>query len=93
MAYLSQAHPVWLANSYEILKSWKSPGDVAIMTSICQLLCVGVNSFIEHSQIVAENMEEVLVLEDDVDFEPNFRAKLDKVLEEAHRLEPEWDLM
>ena len=38
-------------------------------------------------------MQEVLVLEDDVDFEPNFRSKLDQVLEEVHRLEPEWDLM
>ena len=46
-----------------------------------------------NTQIVAENMQEVLVLEDDVDFEPNFRVKLDQVLEEVHRLEPEWDLM
>ena len=38
-------------------------------------------------------MQGVLVLEDDVDFEHNFCAKLEQVLEEVHRLEPEWDLM
>ena len=43
--------------------------------------------------MLAEKMEEVLVLEDDVDFEPNFREELEQVLEEAHRLVPEWDLM
>ena len=45
------------------------------------------------SQMVAEKLQEVLVLEDDVDFEPNFRQELDDVLEEVHRLEPGWDLI
>ena len=43
--------------------------------------------------MVSEKLQEVLVLEDDVDFEPNFREELDNVLEEARRLEPGWDLM
>ena len=43
--------------------------------------------------MVSEKLQEVLVLEDDVDFEPNFRSDLEQVLEEAHRLAPEWDLM
>ena len=44
-------------------------------------------------QMVTEKLQEVLILEDDVDFEPNFRDDLEQVLEEAHRLAPQWDLM
>ena len=44
-------------------------------------------------QMVSEKLQEVLILEDDVDFEPNFRDDLEQVLEEAHRLAPQWDLM
>ena len=44
-------------------------------------------------QMVAEKLQEVLILEDDVDFEPNFRDNLEQVLEETHRLAPQWDLM
>ena len=40
-----------------------------------------------------EKLQEVLILEDDVDFEPNFRDDLELVLEEAHRLAPQWDLV
>ena len=43
--------------------------------------------------MVAEKLQEVLILKDDVDFEPNFRDDLEQVLEEAHRLAPQWDLM
>ena len=43
--------------------------------------------------MVAEKLQEVLILEGDVDFEPNFRDDLEQVLEEAHRLAPQWDLM
>ena len=44
-------------------------------------------------QMVAEKLQEVLILEDDVDFELNFYDELEQVLEEAHRLAPQWDLM
>ena len=44
-------------------------------------------------QMMSEGLEEVLILEDDVDFKPNFRSNLEQVLEEAHRLAPQWDLM
>ena len=44
-------------------------------------------------QMVAEKLQEVLILEDDVDFEPNFRDDLEPVLDEAHRLAPQWDLV
>jgi len=43
--------------------------------------------------MVEENLEEVLVLEDDIDFEPNFRQGLEKVLSEARQFAPSWDLM
>ena len=46
-------------------------------------------------QMVPEKLQEVLILilGDNVDFEPNFRDDLEQVLEEAHRLAPQWDLM
>ena len=46
-------------------------------------------------QMVAEKLQEVLIFEDDVDFEPNFRDDLEQVLEEAHRrrLAPQWSLI
>ena len=43
--------------------------------------------------MVVEKLQEVLILEDDVDFELNFYDQLEQVLEEAHRLAPQWDLM
>ena len=36
-----------------------------------------------------EKLQEVLILEDNVDFESNFRDDLEQVLEEAHRLAPQ----
>ena len=40
-----------------------------------------------------EKLQEVFIVEDDVDFEPNFHDDLEQVLEEAHRLAPQWELM
>ena len=39
--------------------------------------------------MVSEKLQEVLILEDNVDY---FRDDLEQVLEEAHRLAPQWDL-
>lgn len=41
--------------------------------------------------MVRENLKTVLVLEDDIRFEPDFRRKLDEVMNEAKRLD--WDFM
>ena len=38
-------------------------------------------------------MDRVLVLEDDVDFEPFFRRNLETVLREVEEVDPEWDLV
>ena len=43
--------------------------------------------------MVSDKLQEMLILEDDVDFESNFRKDLEHVLEEAHKLAPQWDLM
>lgn len=40
-----------------------------------------------------QGLEEVLVLEDDIDFEPDFREGLQVLLGEAHTHTPTWDLM
>ena len=43
--------------------------------------------------MLSEGLQEVLVLEDDVDFTPNFKQGLSLLLEEAHTYTPSWDLM
>ena len=44
-------------------------------------------------QVVDEGLDRVLVLEDDIDFEPRFREGLAEVMKEAEVLTPSWDLM
>ncbi len=44
-------------------------------------------------QMLEQNLQEVLVLEDDVDFEPNFKENLQVVLDEARSHSTTWDLM
>lgn len=43
--------------------------------------------------MISEGLDEVLVLEDDVRFEPYFRFKLQMVLNELRRLKVPWDLV
>ena len=43
--------------------------------------------------MLAEELQQVLVLEDDVDFEPNFRQGIRHIIDEAKSVDPEWDLM
>ena len=45
------------------------------------------------TQVVEEGLDRVLVLEDDIDFEPRFREGLAEVMTEAEVLTPTWDLM
>lgn len=56
-----------------------------------------IGCFLSHYMIwlkmVAQDMEKVLVLEDDIDFEPFFRRKLEIVLKEVEEVDPEWDLV
>ncbi len=44
-------------------------------------------------QMIEEDLNEVLVLEDDIEFEPDFRQNLKKVLSEARQFTPNWDIM
>ncbi len=45
------------------------------------------------SQVLSDHLERVLVLEDDIDFVPDFRERLVKLLSEAEAHIPGWDLM
>ncbi|XP_050542373.1 glycosyltransferase 25 family member [Daktulosphaira vitifoliae] len=45
------------------------------------------------AMITAEGLDEVLILEDDIRFEPYFRFKLQAILEELRRLGIPWDLV
>lgn len=42
--------------------------------------------------MISEGMNEVLVLEDDVDFEPDFRQNLQLMMNELNEIAPTWDL-
>ena len=44
-------------------------------------------------QVLSEGMQRVLVLEDDIDFEPQFKESLVTVMREAEEFTPTWDLM
>lgn len=56
-----------------------------------------VGCFLSHyfiwSKMRAENLETVLILEDDIDFEPDFKEKVLHILEEIENVDQEWDLM
>ncbi len=43
--------------------------------------------------MMTEGLDQILILEDDVVFDPYFRHDLTRVLEEANRITPNWDLM
>ncbi len=43
--------------------------------------------------MLSDHLERVLVLEDDIDFVPDFRERLVKLLSEAGAHIPGWDLM
>lgn len=55
-----------------------------------------IGCFLSHffiwQRMVEENLEEVLILEDDIKFEPYFKTQLQVVLEEV-RKDPHWDLL
>lgn len=44
-------------------------------------------------QVVQRELQQVLVLEDDVRFEPSFSRKLVTIMGDVQRVELEWDLM
>lgn len=56
-----------------------------------------IGCFLSHyyiwKEIVETGSELVMVLEDDVRFEPYFRQKVSHLLKEAEQLKLEWDLM
>ena len=43
--------------------------------------------------MIADDLDRILVLEDDIDFEPFFRQNLEIVLKEIEEIDPEWDLV
>lgn len=54
------------------------------------LLCVIVEVLL---QVVEQNLQTVMVLEDDVRFEPFFRQKVEAILQEIEDIDLVWDLM
>lgn len=44
-------------------------------------------------QVVAKGLARVVVFEDDVRFEDNFRKRLERLMEDVLTQKPSWDLM
>ena len=44
-------------------------------------------------KVIAEELGTVLVLEDDIDFQPNFKSNVQRTLREVNSYDPEWDLV
>jgi hypothetical protein len=44
-------------------------------------------------QVVERGYSEVMVLEDDIRFEPFFRQKVSHMMAEMHQLQLDWDLV
>ena len=64
----------------------------------CRPLTYGeIGCFLSHYfiwlKMIAHEMDRVLVLEDDIDFQPFFRQNLETVLREVEEVDPEWDLV
>ena len=43
--------------------------------------------------IIDEDMSTVLILEDDIDFQTNFKSKVERTLQEVNSHDPDWDLV
>lgn len=44
-------------------------------------------------QVVERSLQKVLVLEDDVRFEPRFKRRLQAIMDDIDRTQLDWDLM
>ena len=44
-------------------------------------------------QVVERGLKQVLVLEDDVRFEPRFKRRLQAIMEDIDKTQLDWDLM
>ena len=69
-----------------------------LSSTSCRPMTFGeVGCFLSHYfiwlRIIAEDMRTVLILEDDIDFQPNFKSKLQRTLQEVNSHDPDWDLV
>lgn len=44
-------------------------------------------------QVLEEGLDKVLVLEDDVRFEPRFKRRLQAIMDDINKTQLDWDLM
>jgi GR25 family glycosyltransferase involved in LPS biosynthesis len=62
-----------------------------IFSSVC--VCVCGDCFLTVCQVVERGYNEVMVLEDDIRFEPFFRQKVSHMMAEMQQLQLDWDLV
>ncbi|XP_019853920.1 PREDICTED: procollagen galactosyltransferase 1-like isoform X2 [Amphimedon queenslandica] len=73
------------------MPGWKDPWGERPMT-FGEVGCFLSHYFI-WLRIIAEDMRTVLILEDDIDFQPNFKSNLKRTLQEVNSHDPDWDLV
>jgi collagen beta-1,O-galactosyltransferase len=75
----------------QYMSNWRDPWGNRTMTF------GEVGCFLSHytiwNKVIDEGLQRVLVLEDDIDFEPRFRDGLMEVMKEAEMFTPTWDLI
>ncbi|TSS97523.1 Procollagen galactosyltransferase 2 [Bagarius yarrelli] len=75
----------------EMLPSYQDPYSGRVLTK------GEIGCFLSHyniwKQVVERNQRQVLVLEDDVRFEPNFKRRLNTIMEDVQQMEIQWDLI
>lgn len=86
---LNESYIKELGISY--MPGWKDPWGERPMT-FGEVGCFLSHYFI-WLKIIAEDWEKILILEDDIDFEDNFRHDLMRTLREVENADPEWDLV
>ncbi|XP_053355261.1 procollagen galactosyltransferase 2 [Clarias gariepinus] len=75
----------------EMLPSYQDPYSGRVLTK------GEVGCFLSHyniwKQVVERKQQQVLVLEDDIRFEPNFKSRLNMIMEDVWRTHLQWDLI
>ncbi|XP_070700955.1 procollagen galactosyltransferase 2-like [Pempheris klunzingeri] len=79
------------AMGIDMLPGYKDPYSDRVLTR------GEIGCFLSHyniwKQVVQEELQQVLLLEDDVRFEPSFSSRLVSIMENVHRVGLEWDLI
>uniref|UniRef100_A0A1X7SNZ5 Uncharacterized protein n=1 Tax=Amphimedon queenslandica TaxID=400682 RepID=A0A1X7SNZ5_AMPQE len=66
---------------------------VPLLTPVAATTPTGTTPTVDNNKKKKENMRTVLILEHDIDFQPNFKSNLKRTLQEVKSHDPDWDLV